>query len=135
MTDSFTFTGRTLKPWYKKINPIWWFQNDDEQDVPEWYHPDWPMLRRQLMWDIRNPLRNFLCYVAGVQDRNYTVTGKAPVLTVQRNDLMPPETGFQWSVIWLPIPAPFVSYSGKRIVWYLGWQPTGGFGVKFNISG
>jgi hypothetical protein len=29
---------------------------------------------------------------------------------------------------------PFVSYAGRRIVWYLGWQPSGIFGVKFGIK-
>jgi hypothetical protein len=33
--------------------------------------------------------------VFGVQDRNYTVIGRHPVLTVQRDDLQPPERGFQ----------------------------------------
>jgi len=28
---------------------------------------------------------------------------------------------------------PFVSYSGKRVVWYAGWQPSGFFGLKFNL--
>jgi hypothetical protein len=28
---------------------------------------------------------------------------------------------------------PFVSYSGRRVVWYLGWQPSGFFGAKFNL--
>lgn len=34
---------------------------------------------------------------AGVQDRNYTVVGRTPVLTVQRDDLQPPERG--WAVV------------------------------------
>jgi hypothetical protein len=25
--------GRTRKSWYLKINPVWWFMNDDEQTV------------------------------------------------------------------------------------------------------
>ena len=32
-----------------------------------------------------NPLQNFRCYVIGIQDRNYSVVGREPVLTVQRN--------------------------------------------------
>ena len=31
------------------------------------------------------------------------------------------------------IPLPFVSYTGKRLLWYAGWQKTGNFGVKFNL--
>jgi hypothetical protein len=80
-------------------------------------------------------LQNFRCYVLGVADRNYIVAGRAPVMTVQRDDLAPPEHGFQWCVIKLgSLLLPFVSYAGRRIVWYLGWQPSGIFGVKFGIK-
>lgn len=135
---SATVTGRTKVPLWKKINPIWWLGNDSEQTVEQapWYKPNDPGWVRWLFWQLRNPLQNLRCYVLGVQDRNYTVTGKTPVLTVQRDDLQPPETGWQWCVLsggdlWLP--RAFVSYSGKRVLWYLGWQPTGFFGAKFNL--
>jgi hypothetical protein len=138
LTDSFTFSGRTSKPWYKKINPVWWFQNDDEQTVDEagWYHPEWPHWRRWLIWNVfRNPLQNLRCYVIGVQDRNYTVIGKTPVTTIQRDDMQPPETGWQWSLIRTLIPLPFASYCGKRLVLQFGWQYNGFFSfVKFNIK-
>ena len=82
----------------------------------------------------RNPLQNFRAYVVGVNDRNYQVVGRTPVMTVQRNDLRPVETGWQWSVIKLgALRLPFVSYSGEKVVWYLGWQPSGFFGTKFNL--
>jgi hypothetical protein len=73
--------GRMPGPWYKKINPIWWIMNDDEQtvDAPDakWYHPEWPHWRRWLYWNaFRNPLQNFRCYVIGIQDRNYSVVGQ-----------------------------------------------------------
>jgi hypothetical protein len=64
------------------------------------------------------------------------VIGRAPVMCVQRNDLLPPETGFQWCVLHggdLRVRRFFVSYSGKRVVWYIGHQPTGFFGCKFNL--
>jgi hypothetical protein len=136
MTDSYTFAGRVAKPWSKKLNPIWWWQNDDQQTVDQapWYHPNWPEWRRALIWNVfRNPLQNFRAYVVGVQDRNYVVTGKAPVLTIQRNDLVPPQTGYQWCILHTMIPLGFVSYSGKHVVWYAGWQPNGFFGFKFNL--
>ena len=121
-----TIDGRSLKPLLQKLNPIWWFQNDDEQHVSDapWYHPEWPQWRRKFYWNfLRNPLQNFRCYVLGVADRNYTVAGRAPVMTVQRDDLAPPEHGFQWCVL-KPgnVLLPFVSYAGRRIVWYLGNQ-------------
>jgi hypothetical protein len=31
------------------------------------------------------------------------------------------------------IPLPFVSYTGKRVMWYAGWQKSGSFGLKFNL--
>jgi hypothetical protein len=41
-----------------------------------------------------------------------------------------------WCVIKLgALRLPFVSYAGPRIVCYLGWQPSGIFGAKFNIKG
>lgn len=137
MSDRFTFADRVRKPWYKKINPIWWFQNDDEQtvDAASWYRPGWPHWLRWLVWNVlRNPLQNFRAFVIGVQDKNYTVTGRAPVLTVQRNDLTPPESGFQWCVCWTLIPRPFVSYSvGANAAVQIGWQPNGFFSLKIDI--
>jgi len=137
MIESQTFSGRALKPAALKNNPIWWFGNDDEQQLPDWYQPGWPMWRRRVYWYFfRNPLQNFRSYVLGVQDRNYTVTGRAPVLTVQRDDLVPPGRGWQWAALHggnLPLPLPFISYSGRRVTWYAGWQPTGFVGVKFVI--
>jgi hypothetical protein len=136
MIDTFTFTDRQKISVWKKLNILWWFGNDSEQTVDEatWYHPEWPYWRRWFIWNfIRNPLQNFRAYVIGVQDRNYTVIGKTPVLTVQRNDLQPPQIGLQWCILKLLIPLPFVSYSGSRITWYCGWQPTGFFGVKIIV--
>jgi hypothetical protein len=131
---SATVSGRVPISILKKINPLWWFQNETEQTVdhaPD-YHPEWPYWRRWLVWNVvRNPLQNFRCFVIGVQDRNYTVTGKAPVGTVQRDDIG--EIGWQWSVIWLAFPLPFVSYSGRRVIWYVGWQPSGFAGCKLNF--
>ena len=131
--------GRTRKSWYLKINPVWWFMNDDEQmvDQADWYHPEWPYWRRWLYWNVfRNPLQNFRAYVVGASDKNYWVRGREPVMTVQRNDLVPPEYGYQWCVLYggeLWVPRLFLSYSGKSFVWYVGHQPSGFSGVKFNL--
>ncbi len=144
-----TVTGRVPVAAWKKVNPIWWFMNDVEQTVdqaPEYHGPDpsvpnyigppWPHWQRWLFWNfIRNPLQNFRCFVLGCQDQNYMVTGRAPVMTVQRDDLkeadgVTPQTGWQWSLIHLRIPRPFVSYSHPRFTFYIGWQPTGFAGFK-----
>jgi len=131
--------GRARKSWYLKINPVWWFMNDDEQtvDQADWHHPEWRYWRRWLYWNIfRNPLQNFRAYVVGASDKNYWVRGREPVTTVQRNDLVPPEYGYQWCVLYggeLWVPRLFLSYSGKAVVWYVGHQPSGFWGVKFNL--
>lgn len=136
--EKVVFCGRTRKPLSKKLNPLWWVQNDDEQTIDEapWYLPDRSRWWRWLCWNVfRNPLQNFRAYVVGVQDRNYTVIGKVPAETVQRDDLNPPEKGWQWCFLrlswwqWLP----FFSYSGKRITGYFGWQPSGFFGTKLVV--
>ena len=61
------------------------------------------------------------------------VYGNFDPQVVQRNDVG--EYGYQ--VIKLKfkcgVQLPFVSYSGKRVVWYAGWQPSGFFGLKFNL--
>src|SRR5829696_2439144 len=122
-TDEQSVTGRRPKSLSKKLNPVWWFGNEGEEQLAHWYQPCWPDWRRHLYWYFfRNPLLNFRAYVVGVNDRNYQVVGRTPVMTVQRNDLRPVETGWQWSVIKLSaLRLPFVSYSGIRVVWYVGW--------------
>jgi hypothetical protein len=52
---------------------------------------------------------------------------------VQRDDLVPPELGYQWCVIKLGmLRLPFVSYCGRRWVWQFGWQPSGFCTAKLN---
>ena len=134
MIETIIHPGRPRKALRQKINPLWWFLNDDEQQVPDWYRPNWTCGRRWFYWNfLRNPLQNFRCYVVGVADRSYAVAGKPPVMTVQRDDLEPPQLGYQWCVIRIgALPLPFVSYCGKRWVWQLGWQPSGICTAKLN---
>lgn len=136
-------------PLIKKLNPIWWFLNDDQQRVDQapWYEPTWPEWERILVWNMfRNPMQNFRSYVIGVQDKSFYVTAKKPWGTIQRNDLcnrnpktgaiISCQTGYQWHWLWggdLLFPLPFVSYSGKNVVWYAGWQPGGFAGTKLNL--
>lgn len=126
-------TGRVKKPLWKKLNPLWWFFNEGEPLPPVDYLPGNPL--RVVLWYVRNPFQNFGQYVLGVYDRNYTVYGTSPVLATTWHDVHPKDRlGFKWSVIrlgWLRLP--FVSYTGKKVVWYLGWQWWGFFGAKFNV--
>ncbi len=136
--ETIAVNGRVAKSVWLKIIPIWWFGSDEQQlsEAP-WYRPEWPQWRRYLYWYyLRNPFQNFRKYVLGVADKNYWVTGRAPALTIQRDDLRPVEYGFQWAVLYggdLRIPRLFLSYSGRRIVWQFGVQPNGFFGLKFNV--
>ncbi len=121
-------TGRVLVSWKKKINPVWWFLNDDEPLPPADYLPSNPQWLRVLRWYVRNPFQNAGKYVFGVFDRNYTVTGTAPVM-----ETTTPGIGWKWSVIrlnWLRLP--FVSLETSAYTFYVGWQFWGYFGIKFN---
>ena len=102
----------------QKLKPIWWFRNDAEQtvDQADWYLP-YRSWWRALCWNVRNPAQNLRAFVLGVSDKNYTVVGQAPVMCVQRNDLQPSETGWQWCMLYggdLWVRRFFVSYSGRR---------------------
>lgn len=129
-------------PLSKKLNPIWWFGNDSEQQVEEapWYHPEWPEWKRRLYWTyFRNPLQNFRAFVIGVKDREFetkVIAGNPDPAVIQRDDVG--ERGFQVTTLKLKnsgISLPFVSYSGDRWVFQFGWQPsTGFFGAKVNYK-
>ena len=135
-------TGRVLIPWTKKINPLWWLVGPDGWTVPTMnngtpYLPDvtnvW--LRRFYWFICRNPLMNFVGFVIGVEDRNYRVSGSAPVLATTGRDTSPAQIGFRWAVISTKyLRLPYVSYYNGTIEAYLGWRPaSGGFGLKFVI--
>ena len=109
---------RTPYPLSKKLNPLWWFGNDEAAPGDTFVY-----------LYIRNFMMNFKRFVVGVGDRDHYVTGKAPALTILRSDLG--ESGWQWSYIHPCLP--FVSYSGKRVEWYLGWQPWGELCFKLTI--
>ncbi len=117
---------------------LWWFRNGDSWHAPEINNgvPYLPNIHssilRDFLWFCRNPIGNFMGFVIGFEGLGYVVKGPAPVMLTTLYDANPPQYGFKWSIIngW----APFISYSGKRFLWYSGWRPaSGGFGSKFNI--
>jgi hypothetical protein len=85
--QSASISGRIPQPIWNKLNPVWWFLNDDEPDPPDWQLPGKPYLLRQLSWYVRNPLQNFGKYVLGICDRNYTVVGSPPVYATTWSDI------------------------------------------------
>lgn len=124
-----SFTDRVLKK--KKWRVWWWFMNDDDPTPDDWYMPGRPQWWRIVCWYCRNPLSNFFKYVVGVKDRNFTIRGTYPVNWATMADVG--LRGWKWSVIslsWLRLP--FVSYAGKKWLFYLGWRYEGGLGFKFN---
>lgn len=125
-------SGRIKYSFWTKLNPIWWFQNDLEPTPPDWYKPESKQWIRQIAWLIRNPLSNFTAYVLGVKDRDYVIVGTYPVDSGTLADIG--KLGWKWSVIklgWMRLP--FIGYSGKRILFYVGWAWEGNIGAKFNI--
>lgn len=144
--ETVQMTDRVLIPWTTKINPLWWLHGPDGWTVPETnngapYLPEvthvW--LRRFYWFFCRNPLMNFVGFVIGVEDRNYSVTGSAPVLRTTGRDCTPQQLGWRWAIlrVGLLVRLPYVSYWGalpwtsRNVEFYLGWRPhSGGFGLK-----
>jgi hypothetical protein len=133
--QTISVSGRVKLPIWKKLNPVWWFLNEDDPDPPEWQLSGMPYIIRQLSWYVRNPLHNFSKYVLGVSDRNYTVIGTAPVYAATWSDVYPGKTGWKQSTIHLgKLRLPYISYDGEYVLWYAGWRWSGDFGFKFNIK-
>lgn len=107
-------------PWKKKLNPLWWFQNEDDPLPPAGSTP--------LRWALRNPLHNFTFYVIGMADRPFTRFGNAPREVFQAD--------WTWAVLFSAwgLPLPFLSYLDRsgRFKFYLGWRERGNFGLKIN---
>lgn len=116
-------TDRTPIPWRTKINPIWWLHGPDGWTVPsvnngEPYLPtvtnDW--LRKFYWFFARNPLMNFVGYVIGVEDKNYSVTGSSPVLKTTGRDCVPPQLGWRWAVIRAPLSMSWLGLSAMAVL-------------------
>lgn len=124
---------------------LWWLRTGDSWHAPERNtandgdQPYLPEVKNQFLrdfyWFWRNPLGNFMGFVIGFEGSGFSVKGpKGDVMLTTLYDANPRRYGWNWAIIngW----APYVSYSGKRVLWYLGWRPySGGFGAKFNIHG
>lgn len=131
MKETKRIDGRTKKPLWLKFFVPWWFYNSDEPLPGPGYMPGHNIIIRVLAWYIRNPLVNFQDYVIGCTDQNYEIVGTAPVDVVDLADIG--QLGWKWSVIKTVPPRPYVSYSGKRVLFHIGWEWYGRFQIKFNI--
>jgi hypothetical protein len=115
--------------WYNRLNPIWWFGNRNEPEPPDWYRPNGSF--RTLTWYCRNPMANFTWYVIGVADKETVRAGKYP------DRITRPGGGWNFAVTkWKWLRFPFVAYSHKSFVFYLGWRERGNFGaaLRFNAQ-
>lgn len=138
MTQTVQVTDHTPIPWRVKLNPIWWLQcggvgstftaptvNNGAPYLPT-IKTQW---LRNLLWFFRNPCGNFVGFVIGLEDVNYSVTGSDNVLATTGRDCAPPVYGWRWAV--LNKCFPFVNYYNGSVEFYLGWRPaSGGFGLK-----
>jgi len=106
-------------PWYKKINPLWWFGNyNDPVTLPthNQFHPNKSLWIRKLLWGIRNPLHNFFFFVIGLVD-------KPDIINFGQ---VWPKENQKYNII-----LPFISRKGKKIEWYIGWREGLKFGAAF----
>ena len=116
-----------------KWNPLWWFLNSREPTAPADYHPTWPKWLRDFAYSIlRNPLNNFLHFVVGISDKEREYVGN--VNATYRTDR--DESGWvllagrpSGSIWWRP----WISYTGKRLLWGIGWKNSGQLGGKVTI--
>jgi hypothetical protein len=126
--DSAEVTDHTPVSIWNKLNPLWWFVGDDGWNVPdinngEPYLPDvtniW--LRRFNWFICRNPLMNFVGYILGAEDKNYTVYGSDQVLRTTGRDCTPEQFGFRWAVLdpGLSIGAIIVSLIAAALGWFV----------------
>lgn len=114
-------TGAVPVPLIKKINPLWWLVGDNGWDVPDINNglPYLPTVKniylRRFYWFIcRNPLMNFVGFVLGVEDNNYTIVGTAPAGANSGRDLTPPEEGWRFAIL-MP------TFSFPAALFALGW--------------
>lgn len=112
------------------MNPLWWFQNDDDPRPPDWYRVGQPEWVRTLGWYARNPLHNFTHYVIGFHDQETKfVTSKSNI----HDKAFADEGG--WMTGWLYTERsgafPFVSWRGEKREFYIGWTAAGKLGFAW----
>jgi len=130
-TDVAIFKSKWRKPFsiLNKINPIWWFLNEDDPTPTPDYAPTNPQWLRNTQWNLRNPLHNFTFYVIGVSDRDNVRFGNSPTNVFDK------KLKWTWSVTYVKyLYLPFISYVGSSMAWYIGWRDGGNFGLKITSA-
>ena len=119
-------------PLYKKLNPLWWFGNEDDGWCGEkdkgmrwWLTKNCSgkcTISCAVKWFIRNPMHNFVFYVIGFADHeieNKTFWPSPPhkiLFTMRR---------VKGTIIKLP----FFAFRCKKWEGYIGWRERGNFGI------
>ncbi|MEW6214101.1 MAG: hypothetical protein AB1478_02685 [Nitrospirota bacterium] len=97
------------------------FGNDEDPIPPEWYLPEKKMCWREFMWFIvRNPLHNFTWHIIGIVNKSFSVK------------YLNYKNWYCHILMYKRFIFPFISYNGKRCVFYIGWRKNGAFGIKIN---
>lgn len=120
-----TVSGRKPIPPGTKLNPLWWIGNDWDVVPPSWFYPEKSARWRAFMWWWRNPFENFKRWVCGVGDLNYTVRLIGDSWWTTGN-----VTNRNWEVGLIDGFLPWLSYSGDKFEFYIGWQPVGVAAIK-----
>lgn len=111
---------------YDKLNPVWWLQNADEPEPPDWYRP--ADKHRVLKWRFRNPFHNFDHYVIGIADKQFQRSGQYP----ERNS--DPNGGWDFDLSRRKLVVlPFISYEKSGCTFYFGWREHGAFGMSLRF--
>jgi hypothetical protein len=93
-------SGRTRVSILAKLDPLFWLGNDVDPVPPDWFEIGGPQWWRAAAWLLRNPMANFMAYVIGVKDYDYTIRGRYPLDEGTPADVG--LTGWKWSVIEMP---------------------------------
>lgn len=112
-------------PFWVKLLPWFWLRNEDDPVPPPWYEQKRHFSDRWMRWQLRNVFHNVGYYILGKADKPSWRYGIYPALDWNPNGGL----NFAVSFLYGCIPAPFISYRGKRVEWYLGWQPHSDFGA------
>lgn len=80
-----------------------------------------------LEWWFRNPAHNWCFYVIGIADSDHYFEGR-------KDWGVDPGFSFHYTYKLGGIKLPLLSYVGKKKGWYIGWRPSGAFGVSLNFA-
>lgn len=130
------FKAKRSVSFWKKINPLWWFGNEDDGWFGDdrWRNGRKPSLALAITWFFRNPLHNLTFYVLGIADHDRTFYSTKPW---GRRTPDGGATGFSFHVVIAKngfLPLPMIAYVGEKHGWYIGWRPYGSFGISLNFA-